>query len=324
MQPIQLKALRILSILTLAVAPSFGNILYVSSGDGSGGNPGSVVTYDSLTGAYLQTLINTNLSNPRGITIDAGILYVAETTFSQANGSGSIKRFNATTGAYMDTILTGLNTPEQIDFHDGYFYFTQFSQGDNLLYRADPGNSWATTVFAQAGALGNAGYQRPDDFLFAPDGFLYITTANTISKHNATTGAFIETVATGKRYRGLTWGTDGELYYTESTTASNTVGQVGGSVINSVNIARDIITNSAGQLIVAIRGNASLTPGTRLGKYSFSGSYTADGFFDDGAGSLFLPSFMYIEEASGVPEPGSILLLAGGLSALVMRRRIRK
>lgn len=55
-------------------------------------------------------------------------------------------------------------------------------------------------------------------------------------------------------------------------------------------------------MIVAIRGNASLTQGTRLGKYSF----------------------MYLEEASApVPEPGSILLLEGGLGAIVIRRRNR-
>jgi hypothetical protein len=33
---------------------------------------------------------------------------------------------------------------------------------------------------------------------------------------------------------------------------------------------------------------------------------------------------MYIEESSAVPEPGSILLLAGGLGALVIRRRTGK
>src|SRR5215204_982313 len=131
MLAIHLKAIRVFSILALAVAPAFGNLLYVSSGDGTVGKEGSVVVYDSLTGAYLQTLINSSLYNPRGITMDtSGNLYVAETTASQAAGSGSIKQYKATTGAFIQTVISGLNTPEQLDWRNGHLFYTQFTAGN--------------------------------------------------------------------------------------------------------------------------------------------------------------------------------------------------
>ncbi len=316
------KVFSALFLFACAAAPAFGSLLYVTSGDGVTVT-GEVEVYDSLTGQYLQTLINTNLTNPRGITSDgAGTLYVAEIG---GVGTGKIKQFDSTTGSYLGDAKTGLNQPIQMDWHNGKLYYTTFLDGDSLLWQADPNNSFNAVVFAVAGVLGNAGYRSPDDFIFAPDGFLYISTQNTISKYNATTGAFIETVATGKRFRGLTWGADNTLYYTESTTGSNTVGQVGGSTINSLNIPRDIITNEIGTMIVAIRGNATspFTPGTRLEKYSFSGSYSDAGFFDDGSGSLYMPTFMYIAEEASVPEPGTMALLATGFAALAIARRKR-
>ncbi|MDH5515754.1 MAG: cadherin domain-containing protein, partial [Gammaproteobacteria bacterium] len=170
--------------------------------------------FDGISGTYTQTFSGAELTNPYTAIIGPdGLLYVAGHT------SDNIVRYNAETGAYVDTFVSagsgGLNAAAGITFGaDGHLYVSN-QIGDSILkYDGSTGAFLGTFVTA-----GSGGLNGPTDMEFRNDGYLYVVSYNTNSvlRYDATTGAFADTfISTGSGGLNgpgsLAWGPDGNIY----------------------------------------------------------------------------------------------------------------
>lgn len=137
-----------------------------------------------------------------------GNLYVGD-----YDSGGEIKRFNGTTGAYIDTFVAagsgGLNFPNGMAFGpDGNFYVSSGNSNSVKRYNGTTG--------AYIGDFAT-GPTDPRGLVFGPDGNLYVS-FDGIRRYNGTTGAFIDLFASAgldgglSRPYGLDFGPDGNLY----------------------------------------------------------------------------------------------------------------
>ena len=170
--------------------------------------------YDADSGTFEQYFSGAELTNPYAVTVGPdGLIYVAGHT------SDNIVRYNATTGAFVDTFVAagsgGLNAAAGLTFGpDGHLYVSN-QIGDSILkYDGTTGAFISTFVSA-----GSGGLNAPVALIFRPDGYLYVGSYNSdsILRYNATTGAFVGTfVAAGSGGlngpAAMAWGPDGNLY----------------------------------------------------------------------------------------------------------------
>lgn len=195
-----------------AVAPQF-----ISAPQGMAFQPGTgdllvgaffndaILRIDGDTGAYLGVFITDPLlSRPRDITVVGNILYVA------SSGNGRILRFNATTGALIDTFALFGAVWGLAYGADGLLYASSF--GGNNITRFD-----ATGAVVGGGAF-VAGIAQPGDLNFGPDGLLYVSLYGAIRAYD-TTGALVRTIAPGfpnqfQRANAVIFGPDDYLYVT--------------------------------------------------------------------------------------------------------------
>ncbi len=168
----------------------------------------------SDSGAFEQLFSGAELTNPYAVIVGPdGLFYAAGHT------SDNIVRYNATTGAYVDTFVAagsgGLNAAAGLAFGpDGHLYVSN-QIGDSIL-KFDGTTGALMSTFVSAGS---GGLNAPVALIFRPDGYLYVGSYNTdnILRYNATTGAYVDTfVSAGSGGlngpAAMAWGADGNLY----------------------------------------------------------------------------------------------------------------
>lgn len=201
--------------------------LYVSSRDSD-----AVLRYNGQTGAFMGVFATLpDLAFPADITFRGGFLYV-----SNFVPGGYVARFNATTGAFVDKFVTGIHTPDGQSWDAaGDLYVSSFGTNQILKYSCTTGAFISAFVPSGAGGLSgpldsrfgangeffvnsfNSGtlkrYSSSGVYLgnFASaggatqgveiglDGMLYVGNyqGSTISRFDPTTGAFLNTFASG-------------------------------------------------------------------------------------------------------------------------------
>lgn len=182
----------------IAIGPD-GNI-YV------GGSSGAINRY-SPSGAFLGVFTS-------GATIDGALFVIfgpdGHLYASDYAGSAAIRRFNGTSGAFIDTFVTagsgGLGFPNGMAFGpDGHFYVASGNSSSVKRYNGTTG-----------AYMGNfaTGPTDPRGLVFGPDGHLYVS-FDGIRRYDGATGAFMSVFASGAgldRPYGVTFGPDGHLY----------------------------------------------------------------------------------------------------------------
>lgn len=183
--------------------------LYVVSADTN-----EILRYDGETGVFLDTFVaarSGGLLNPGDIAFGPdGNLYVSSLGFSTNTpvipGAGKVLRFEGTTGAYLNTIMTGLSNPLGVTVDsDGTVYAA--SQDTDEIYRSRGG---ITSVFI---AAGSGGLNQPRNAIIGPDvtgdgvGDLYVSSQSYdgVLRYNGRTGAFIDKFASTGLALGPAW-----------------------------------------------------------------------------------------------------------------------
>ncbi len=150
-----------------------------------------------------------------------GKLYVV------GNFSDDVKRYDPTTGAYLDTFISatsgGLDNPTQIAFGpDGNVYVDSHYTNSVLRYDGRTGDFLGVFV-----ASGSGGLNAPTGMAFGLDGDLYVVSrfTDSVLRYDGTTGAFkgafVSSGSGGLNEPGfIQWGPDGNLYVTSSFTDS--------------------------------------------------------------------------------------------------------
>ena len=163
----------------------------------SDGQTKQVKRYSSATGALIGVFASTNLSDPSGMTIHNGILYVAN--FDSPQG---VQSFDATTGVNTGNFVPSLANPGPRD--------VKVNPANNrlyvLYYGAATVESFDLTTKSSFGLLmpagnpiGSGGLYTPGAIAFGPDGNLYIsggTLGNLgVRRYNPATGVSLPVLA---------------------------------------------------------------------------------------------------------------------------------
>ena len=276
----------------------------------------TIVRFDPATNTNLGSYSGGNLRGALGMNVGAdGLLYVC----SEANNS--IQRFNMTTHAYVDTIISGanLNGPTGITFDSSNNILVGNFNNDTITKYNSAGTFLSTLV-----TTGSGGINGPDVGLtVGPDGNLYVPSfdSNAVQRYNATTGAFIDTfipagvggmsqprtilfrdnkvwVTSDNGNKVLRYGLDGSFIDTFVSSGSGGLSGASGMTFGD-----------DGLLYVSSWRN------NRILKYSIT-----DGSFAGTALSTGLSGPTYIMM---VPEPTTIMGIGLGLAAMATKRRKR-
>ncbi len=248
--------------------------------------------YDADSGTFEQYFSGAEVTNPYAVTVGPdGLIYVAGHT------SDNIVRYNATTGAFVDTFVAagsgGLNAAAGLAFGpDGHLYVSN-QIGDSILkYDGTTGAFISTFVSA-----GSGGLNAPVALIFRPDGYLYVGSYNSdsILRYNPTTGAFVDTfVAAGSGGlngpAAMAWGPDGNLYVASNdATVKRYNGTTGAYIDNFVTTgsgglgeAVGLAFGPDGNLYVSSYSSDKIikyngTTGALIGDYVTAGSGGLDG-----------------------------------------------
>jgi DNA-binding beta-propeller fold protein YncE len=276
----------------------------------------SIVRLDPSTNTILGSYTGGNLNGALGMKVGPdGLLYVC------SEGNNSIQRFNMTTHAYVDTIISGsnLNGPTGITFDSSNNILIGNYNNDTVTKYNSAGTFISTFVTS-----GTGGINGPDiGITVGPDGKLYVPSydSNAVQRYNASTGAFIDTfipagvggmsqprtilfrdskvwVTSDNGNKVLRYGLDGSFIDTFVTAGSG--GLFG---------ATGMTFGEDGLLYVASSRN------NRILKYSMT-----DGSFAGTALSTGLNGPTHIMM---VPEPTTIMGIGLGLATLAIKRRKR-
>src|SRR4026207_2412006 len=136
----------------------------------------------------------------------------AATLLVSSGDTDTVLRYNAATGAFIDTFASGggLDDPGGLAFGpDATLYVTSRS---NAVLRYDGTTGEFLGVFATGGGLVD-----PAGLVFGADGNLYVSSGESgdVKRFTGPAGAFIDTFASGgglESLEGLRFGSDGNLY----------------------------------------------------------------------------------------------------------------
>lgn len=152
----------------MTVGPD-GN-LYVSS-QGVPGNPGvpdAVMRFNPTTGAFLGNFVSLPGNyDPAGLRFGPdGHLYVSRFVGQGAPmGSGSVDRYNGTTGAAMGTVVPNLTNPTALTFSGSNLFIASFGNGVTIF---------DGTTASKFIPLGTGGLLGPNGLTVGPDGNFYV------------------------------------------------------------------------------------------------------------------------------------------------------
>lgn len=198
--------------------------IYLSSRPASGNElDGRIVAIEFESGVVTEFVApNTSpLDAPNGILFGPeGHLYAT----SNAPGLDEIYRFDGGSGAYIDTVATGLITPVDLAFgEDGLLYVTNGNALASSVYRFEPTTGQFVDIFIPTGAGGLSG---PSGLAFGKNGNLFIASAfsNQVIEFDGETGLpiapFAELDGLGlDTPTDLVFGPDGNLYVVANSTA---------------------------------------------------------------------------------------------------------
>ncbi len=248
--------------------------------------------FSGPTGSFSQMFSGAELQNPTAVLVGPdGLLYAA------GHGTDNIVRYNAATGAYVDTFVAAasgtLNGASGLAFGpDGHLYVSSQLNDKVLKFDGTTGAFLSTFVASASGGL-----DGPTQLVFRPDGYLYVASYNSDSvlRFNATTGAYVDTFVTTASGSlngpaSLVWGHDGNLYVSSTnSTVKRYNGTTGAFIDNFVTAgsgglgeAFGLAFGPDGHLYVSsfttdqiVKYNG--TTGALIGDYVASGSGGLDG-----------------------------------------------
>ena len=277
----------------------------------------SIVRYDLSSGTTIGSYTGGTVSGALGMKVGPdGLLYVC------SEGNNTIQRFNMTTHAYVDTLISGsnLNGPTGLTFDASNNILVGNFAGSTVTKYSSAGTFLSTLVSA-----GSGGLNGPDvGITVGPDGKLYVPSfdSNAVLRYSASTGAFLDTfipaggagamsqprtilfkdskvwVTSDNGNKVLRYGLDGTFIDTFVT-----------SGLGGLNGASGMVFGDDGNLYVSSWRN------NRVLKYSMT-----DGSFVGTAISTGLNGPTYI---TLVPEPSTIMGIGMGIAAMTKIRRKR-
>ncbi len=277
----------------------------------------SIVRFDPTTNTTLGSYTGGSLNGALGMKVGPdGLLYVC------SEGNNSIQRFNMTTHAYVDTIISGsnLNGPTGVTFDSSNNILVGNYNNDTVTKYNSAGTFISTFVTS-----GSGGINGPDiGITVGPDGKLYVPSydSNAIQRYNASTGAFIDTfvpagvggmsqprtilfrdnkvwVTSDNGNKVLRYGLDGSFIDTFVTAGS-------GGLFGATGMA----FGEDGFLYVASSRNNKILKYS-LTNGSFAGTALSTGL--NGPVSILM-----------VPEPTTMMGIGLGITALALKRRKQK
>jgi len=315
--------------------------LYVASA-----NLHRIKRYDGVTGAYIDDFARGGrLQYPRGIAFGPdGHLYVC------SSHSYNVLRYDGQTGAFLDRFITreegGFGKVQDLIFHEDGCLYVSSREGPEDVRKFDATTGEFLGVFASGGGL-----TETQGMAFGPDGNLYVASSGSheVIRYDGTTGAFID-VFVSSRSGGLGntedvgFGPYGDLYVTSfySDNVLRYHGRTGefaevlaaGDGLNhptylllDPGVVQPVIFGDADgdgrvdddDLSIVL---ANWTGVGGEGKTWGQGDFDQNGAVTDSDLSFLLANWSGGTDSVGMPEPGSLAVLAAGGVALLWRRRL--
>jgi DNA-binding beta-propeller fold protein YncE len=182
----------------IAFGPN-GNLFVASNGSDN------VLEFDGSNGEFVRVFASRDdWAWPAEINFRDGLLYV-----SDFRGGGTVTRFDAFTGDFVDVFISNLGGPDGQAWDDkGNIYISQFGPSRVSLHDGENGAFIENFIRSNAGGLNG-----PLDNLFLPDGTFLVSSFNSNRvKHYDAEGVFLEDIAILGGPQGLEIGPDGQLY----------------------------------------------------------------------------------------------------------------
>lgn len=224
------------------------------------GAPDSIVQVDPATGTVTPFITLPSGYVPAGLRFGPhdGLLYVSYNGGLMAGeGTGSVDRYDPTTGAFVDSIITNLTQPTGLLFDArGHLYVSNFGDGTIVKYHRK--NARARTLVP----FGSGGLASPAGLRIGPDGNLYVVDLIVGAVH---------------------------IYDPKAGTSLGDFIAPGGELSNQ--FPSDLLFDSQGNVLVADLGSSFTMPTGNIKAFDATGAFLgdfADGIF--GASQLlYLP-----------------------------------